>query len=82
MTEVTIKLFAFLQDRLGPTVQIEVPTPVKVAVLFDKVSQLDPQLSATLANSRLAVNQEFVDSDEVSLTASDEIAIIPPVSGG
>lgn len=82
LTEITIKLFAFLQDRLGSTVQLSVPTPVKVETIFAKVGQLDPQLAPTLQNSRLAVNQEFINTDELVLTAKDEIAIIPPVSGG
>lgn len=31
----------------------------------------------------LSVNQEFVDTDEsVVLQSGDEIAIIPPISGG
>lgn len=80
--EITVKLFAFLQDRLGPTVTVRVSSPVKVADLFDQVAKQDPTLEPTLNNSRLAVNQEFVDAATVTLTPTDEVAIIPPVSGG
>lgn len=80
--KIKVKLFAFLQDQLGPVVTVEVTNPIRVTDILKQVSQLAPQLTTTLANSRLAINQEFIDSDEVSLTANDEVAIIPPVSGG
>lgn len=80
--QVTVKLFAFLADQLGDAIQVDVDNPVKVADLFDQVAQRAPALKETLANSRLAVNQEFVNSPELSLHSDDEIAIIPPVSGG
>ncbi|MBD5807481.1 MoaD/ThiS family protein [Lactobacillus sp. 0.1XD8-4] len=80
--KIKVKLFAFLQDQLGPVVTVEVTNPIRVTDILKQVSQLAPQLTTTLANSRLAINQEFIDRDEVSLTANDEVAIIPPVSGG
>ena len=40
-----------------------------------------PRLSAGLTKMRLAVNQEFV-ADAVILRAGDELAVVPPVSGG
>lgn len=80
--KIKVKLFAFLQDQLGPVVTVEVANPVQVAELFNQIGQQAPQLVSTLANSRLAVNQEFVDADELTLTGDEELAIIPPVSGG
>ncbi|WP_302118409.1 MoaD/ThiS family protein [uncultured Limosilactobacillus sp.] len=80
--EVKIRLFAFLQDQLGPSITVEVTNPVRIKSLLNQISQKAPQLSSTLANSRLAVNQEFINDEEVILKVNDEIAIIPPVSGG
>lgn len=80
--EVTIKLFAFLQDQLGPTIRVELAQPTTVDEIFDAVAKLDPTLRPVLANSRLAVNQEFFDGDKLTIGPADEIAIIPPVSGG
>jgi molybdopterin converting factor small subunit len=40
-----------------------------------------PRLSEGLATMRIAVNQEFV-ADTVTLRAGDELAVVPPVSGG
>jgi molybdopterin converting factor small subunit len=40
-----------------------------------------PPLAELLAKSAVAVNHDFAD-DSRSLSPNDEIAIIPPVSGG
>ena len=40
-----------------------------------------PRISAALPTMRIAVNQSFV-SDEYKLQLGDEVALIPPVSGG
>lgn len=80
--QITIKLFAFLQDQLGPTVTVELDSPVTVEKIFSAVAKQGPAIKAVLENSRLAVNQEFVSENELEITPTDEIAIIPPVSGG
>lgn len=80
--EVTIKLFAFLQDQLGPSITVDLPQLVTIDEIFAAVSKLAPTLKPTLANSRLAINQEFIDQPQVTIKPTDEVAIIPPVSGG
>lgn len=80
--KVTVKLFAFLGERLGPAVEIDVPKSVTQAALKDAVLELDPALEATLANSRVAVDQEFINWDVLQLSEASEVALIPPVSGG
>ncbi|WP_438439829.1 MoaD/ThiS family protein [Limosilactobacillus fermentum] len=80
--KVTVKLFAFLGERLGPAVKIDVPKSVTQAALKDAVLELDPALEATLANSRVAVDQEFINEDVLQLSEASEVALIPPVSGG
>lgn len=79
---VKIKLFAFLQDRLGSTVTVDLSQPVITDDLLMAVAQLDPSLKSVLVNSRIAVNQEFVTQGPLTITPADEVAIIPPVSGG
>ena len=78
--EINVKLFAFLQDQLGPSITLDVT--IRVDALLKQISQRAPQLTSTLANSRVAINQEFVNADTINLEADTEIAIIPPVSGG
>ncbi|MQB73536.1 MoaD/ThiS family protein [Lactobacillus reuteri] len=80
--EINVKLFAFLQDQLGPSITLDVANPIRVDDLLKQISQRAPQLTSTLANSRIAINQKFVNADIITLEADDEIAIIPPVSGG
>ena len=80
--EINVKLFAFLQDQLGPSITLDVANPIRVDDLLKQISQRAPQLTSTLAKSRIAINQEFVNADIITLEADDEIAIIPPVSGG
>ena len=79
---VKIKLFAFLQDRLGSTVTVDLSQPVTTDDLLMAVAQLDPSLKSVLVDSRIAVNQEFVTQGPLTITPADEVAIIPPVSGG
>ncbi|MED7646768.1 UNVERIFIED_CONTAM: MoaD/ThiS family protein, partial [Bifidobacterium breve] len=59
-----------------------VPKSVTQAALKDAVLELDPALEATLANSRVAVDQEFINEDVLQLSEASEVALIPPVSGG
>lgn len=80
--EINVKLFAFLQDQLGPSIILNVTNPIRADDLLKQISQRAPQLTSTLANSRIAINQEFTNAELISLAADDEIAIIPPVSGG
>lgn len=80
--EINVKLFAFLQDQLGPSITLDVTNPIRVDALLKQISQRTPQLTSTLSNSRVAINQEFVNADTINLEADAEIAIIPPVSGG
>ena len=80
--EINVKLFAFLQDQLGPSITLDVTNPIRVDALLKQISQRAPQLTSTLANSRVAINQEFVNADTINLEDDTGIAIIPQVSGG
>lgn len=80
--KITIHLFAFLRDQLGPSVTIEVAPTTTLAKLKEQVIALDPLAKETVLNSRVAVNQAFVVNTVLRLQATDEVALIPPVSGG
>jgi molybdopterin synthase catalytic subunit len=73
--EVTVRLFAGLRQRAGSDhVSVELPEPATVA---DLLAALDlPPRSCVVA-----LNREYVPGDR-AITAQDEIALIPPVSGG
>ncbi len=81
--KVSVKLFAMIREIVGYdeiTIRLENQAPtvgdLRTQLLFDY-----PTLLPLLPFSQVAVNQEVV-GDDVALNAEDEIAILPPVSGG
>lgn len=55
--------------------------PVRVGEVWDLLVQHHPELAALRASSRLARDNDFLSSDAL-VHPEDEIAVIPPVSGG
>lgn len=81
--DIQIKLFAGLAERLGSsiiTLQLE-ETIHTVGQLKQWLETQYPEAASQIQASFVAVNQEFASSD-LTFTADDEIALIPPVSGG
>ncbi len=60
---------------------LELADGATLADLRGELAERYPGLGPALPTIRMAVNQEFAD-DDTSLTAGDEVALIPPVSGG
>jgi len=74
---VRIRLFAGLRDRAGrDAVELELPAGALVA---DALAELRWLTSGT--SVVMAVNREYADAGTV-LSPGDELALIPPVSGG
>ena len=70
-----VKLFAYLRQEHGESVAVDCdPT---AGALLDSLFDM----GIDTKTSRLAVNQEFVKREH-KLRDGDEIAVIPPVSGG
>lgn len=79
---VTVLLFGPAREAVGCSRTVmELSTPVTVAKVVDALSTAHPNLVPLLGRSRLVVNQRYVDGD-ASVGPDDEVAIIPPVSGG
>ncbi len=75
--EVTVRLFAMLRERAGtPEVTLELPEGARVRDALDALADLAEGLPLVLA-----VNREYAAEDRV-LDPGDELALIPPVSGG
>lgn len=71
----TVKLFAHVRSRHGESIEVQaVPT---VRGLLEAMQEA----GICTESCRVAVNHEFADMD-ASLSAIDELALIPPVSGG
>jgi MoaE-MoaD fusion protein len=75
--QVSVRLFAGLRERAGAeVVELELPEGGCVA---DALKRLDPVTDGMRVV--MAVNQEYA-GDDTELHPGDELALIPPVSGG
>jgi MoaE-MoaD fusion protein len=82
MNRLTIKFFATLRERAGaPELTREYPDDATVAQIWARLKAEFPALEGHRDAVRFAVNQEYVD-DDYRPRPGDEIAFIPPVSGG
>ena len=78
---VNILLFGITKDMVGKQkLQMELQNAVTVADFKKLLQEKYPEL-IELNSIAIAVNSEYA-SDEVVLQSNDEIALIPPVSGG
>jgi molybdenum cofactor biosynthesis protein MoaC len=75
--EVEVRLFAVLRERAGrDRLTLELP---ENALVSDALAQLGDVVGPMPV--RAAINREYV-GDDAPLAAGDELALIPPVSGG
>jgi MoaE-MoaD fusion protein len=75
--EVTVRLFAMLRERAGSgSVTLTLPEGARVRDALDSLADLAEGIPLVMA-----VNREYASEEQV-LDAGDELALIPPVSGG
>jgi sulfur-carrier protein len=75
-----LRLFAAAREAAG-TGRAEVVGDTVAEVLMAAESRFGPQFSAVLGTCRIWVNGEAA-APEAAVTATDEVAVLPPVSGG
>jgi molybdopterin synthase sulfur carrier subunit len=76
-----IKAFGISREIIGSRVlELEIPDGITIAALKVVLAQKYPSFS-DLKSLYVAVNNEY-STDEMSINEGDEIALIPPVSGG
>ena len=78
--------FAWIRTNLGVSEEsVDVPSEINdVRALLDWLINRDESYKAVFSDLsliRVAINQEYVDLDNV-ITKGDEIAFFPPVTGG
>jgi molybdopterin synthase catalytic subunit len=77
-----VLFFAQLKDATGcDAVELVPSSPLNIEQLWGELLGKFPALAAHRANVRLARNWEYAAPD-AQFTNADEIALIPPVSGG
>lgn len=81
VVRVQVQLFAMLRESLGEQVTLEIPQPATVERLLECFAEAYPRFRTLSAYLRVAVDQCYAEGKEI-LEAGQEIALIPPVSGG
>jgi len=79
---VKIRLFAVLRERTGQQeMEMSWSGPCSVADIWGQLERLYPSIAPFRECVTFAVNREYVDALH-PLSDGDELALIPPVSGG
>lgn len=79
---VRVCFFASVRERLRRSdAEIELRSGATVDDLWESLRTAHPALAEVGSSLRFAVNQEYVEKEH-RLADGDEVAVIPPVSGG
>ena len=79
---VTVRLFARLRDIAGsPELARDVPSGATIGSVWRDLTREFPELAAYERSISSAVNADYARMDRV-IGDGDEIAFLPPVSGG
>jgi MoaE-MoaD fusion protein len=80
--QVDVLFFAVLRERTGREREsFELPAGATVAALLEQLAVRHPAVAGLEGRVQVAVNRQMVPRTH-PLTAGDEVALIPPVSGG
>ncbi|HKQ21462.1 MAG TPA: MoaD/ThiS family protein [Nitrososphaeraceae archaeon] len=80
--KIKVKLFAILRERVGESeITITVPTGITVNYLNSELLKKYPQLKSFNNKFVTSVNWKVTTGDTI-ISSKDEIALLPPVSGG
>ncbi len=79
---VRVRLFARYAELLGSTeLVVDVPEPATVATVLEHLRRHHPAATLLPPRPLVAVNLRQVALDAV-VTGGDEVALLPPLSGG
>ncbi|XP_028829373.1 molybdopterin synthase sulfur carrier subunit isoform X2 [Denticeps clupeoides] len=84
-SEVLVLYFAKSAELTGRrSEKVTLPSELTALALWQALESRHPSLSALRGRAVLAVRQEYVDPGDqrVQLSGGDEVAVIPPLSGG
>lgn len=80
--KIKVKLFAILRERVGESeITITVPSGITVNHLNSEILKKYPRLKSFSNKFVTSVNCKVTTGDTV-ITSKDEVALLPPVSGG
>ena len=78
---VKVLAFAGLKSELGSECRVELPEGSTVGALLEKLMQEHPALRGQLGVTAVAVGDRLVEKS-YELREGEEVALLPPVSGG
>jgi len=79
---VRVRLFAAVRDAAGcPSLDVELPEGADVAQLRRELAQRLPEISDLIGRAMFALGSRYATDGE-KIAANDDVALIPPVSGG
>ena len=79
---VNVRVFGGLRDLIGQRdLKLDIDSPYHVKAVWAAVEKAYPVLSSYAHIVRFAVNGSLV-SAEVVLRSGDDVALLPPMSGG
>ena len=79
---IKVKFFAIVRDRANCSgIDLAVPDDSRVENAIELIGQKLPEIKEFLSRAAYAVNQSYVQRT-TRLHEGDELAVIPPVSGG
>ena len=82
MVRIKVKLFAGARQRAGcDEVSLELPEPATIGAVREALRLRWPELKPLVDRAFFAVNFQY-SADATQLTDGQEVAWIPPVSGG
>ncbi|MCK5559959.1 MAG: molybdopterin converting factor subunit 1 [Thermoplasmata archaeon] len=80
--KVKVLYFASIRETAGISEEtIELQTRAQLSTLKEHLTYLHPSLKDHWESTILSVNKKYKNSD-IELKDGDEVAILPPISGG
>mmetsp|Transcript_4515 Transcript_4515/g.7908 ORF Transcript_4515/g.7908 Transcript_4515/m.7908 type:complete len:99 (+) Transcript_4515:64-360(+) len=83
---IIVKFFAKTRELAGVSeITLRIPSEIELTIdllIKEYILKQYPAIIDILPSCSIALNEEYVESISQKLKNSDEIAIIPPISGG
>jgi molybdopterin synthase catalytic subunit len=80
--QVTVRYFASIREVIGQRSEVrDVPESTTAGELLEQIVRDHPAIDGLRRASRIMLNQAYAEPDQL-LSDGDELALIPPVSGG
>jgi molybdopterin converting factor small subunit len=80
--QVQVSLFALAKQLAGrESIELTLAAPARIATVRAAIAQQAPPLASLVSHSLFAIGTEYA-GDDAEVRDGDQLALIPPVSGG